>query len=83
MQQPYTTVKAFHENDVEMEKDGETMRVKPFQTVILASGMLSVQGPDETIRNLVPRVETIGDAKEVQDIFSAVQAGYDLALQNG
>jgi len=62
---PHTTVKAFHSNDVEMEKDGETVRLKPFQTVILSSGMLSAKGPDEKILNLVPKIETIGDAKDV------------------
>ncbi len=78
---PHTTVKAFNSNDVEMEKDGEKLRLEPFQTVILASGMLPAQGPDEMIPNLVPNIETIGDAKNVQDIFTAVHAGYDLAVR--
>ncbi len=80
---PHTTVKAFNKNDVEMEKDGESVRLEPFQTVILSSGMLSGKGPDEKSLKAVPNTETIGDAKDVQDIFSAVHAGYELAVKYG
>ncbi len=78
---PHTTVKAFKSDHVEMEKDGEKLSVKPFQTVILASGMLPAPGPDEDMLSQVSKVEIIGDAGQVQDIFSAVHAGYDLALK--
>ena len=43
--------------------------------------MLSMEGPDDEILNAVPKTEIIGDAKEVQDIFNAVHAGYGLALK--
>jgi hypothetical protein len=43
--------------------------------------MRSAAGPDEEIVNAVTRMEVIGDAREVHDIFSAVHAGYDLALK--
>jgi len=76
---PHTTVKAFLPNIVVIEQDGVMMSVEPFQTVILASGMVPVPGTDEEIRRLVSQIETIGDADEVRDIFSAVQAGYRLA----
>ena len=78
---PHTTVKAFLEKSVDIDQDGVRMSLEPFQTVILASGMVSAQGPDEEIRKSVPNIEVIGDAREVQDIFSAVQAGYQLALR--
>jgi 2,4-dienoyl-CoA reductase-like NADH-dependent reductase (Old Yellow Enzyme family)/thioredoxin reductase len=78
---PHTTVKAFREKSVEIEKDGKKMSLEPFQSVILASGMQSVSGPDEQITNAVPMMEIIGDARDVQDIFSAVHAGYNLALK--
>lgn len=51
----------------------------PFQTVILVSGMRTAPGPSEYIQKAVPKLEIIGDANEVQDIFSAVHAGYELA----
>ncbi len=80
---PHTTVKEFNMDAVEMEKDGEKLRLEPFQTIILASGMLPAKRPDEKILSLVPNMETIGDAKDVQDIFTAVHAGYDLAVRYG
>ena len=55
------------------------MSLEPFQTVILASGMVSAPGPNDEICRSVPKIEIIGDAGEVQDIYSAVQAGYRLA----
>ncbi|MGE0085244.1 MAG: FAD-dependent oxidoreductase [Desulfococcaceae bacterium] len=76
---PHTAVKAFRADSVEMEQDGEKKSLKPFQTVILASGMRSVPGPGEEIMKSVPKVEIIGDALNVQDIFTAVHAGYELA----
>ena len=76
---PHTTVKAFMEKSVDIEQDGVRMSLEPFDTVILASGMRSAPGPDEEIRKLAPRIEVIGDALEVLDIFSATRAGYQLA----
>jgi hypothetical protein len=38
-------------------------------------------GPDEEIRRLVSNIDIIGDAREVQDIFGATRAGYQLALK--
>jgi hypothetical protein len=57
------------------------MILEPFQTVILASGMRSAQGPDDEIRKAVAAVEVIGDAAEVMDIYAAVHAGYGIALK--
>jgi 2,4-dienoyl-CoA reductase-like NADH-dependent reductase (Old Yellow Enzyme family)/thioredoxin reductase len=78
---PHTTVKAFMEKSVDIEQEGVRMSLEPFQTLILASGMVSAQGPDEQIRNMVSRIEIIGDAREVEDIFSATRAGYELAAR--
>ena len=78
---PHTTVKAFLENSVDIEQDGSGISLEPFQTVILASGMISAPGPDEDIRKSASQIEMIGDALEVQDIFSAVKAGYELATK--
>jgi 2,4-dienoyl-CoA reductase-like NADH-dependent reductase (Old Yellow Enzyme family)/thioredoxin reductase len=76
---PHTTVKEFQTDSVVVEQDGERLTLEPFQTVILSSGMLPELSPDESIRKAVPSVEIIGDAKQVQDIFSAVHAGYEVA----
>lgn len=78
---PHTRVRAFKPDGVDVEQDGQRRALAPFQTVILASGMRPAPGPDETIRDQVPFVEVIGDARQVQDIFTAVRAGYDLAAR--
>jgi pyruvate/2-oxoglutarate dehydrogenase complex dihydrolipoamide dehydrogenase (E3) component len=78
---PHTAVKSFRPDRVEVEKDGERLSLEPFQTVILSSGMLSAPGPAGDLVKGIPKIEIIGDAREVQDIFSAVHAGYDLALR--
>ncbi|MGD8386041.1 MAG: FAD-dependent oxidoreductase [Desulfobacteraceae bacterium] len=76
---PRTTVKGFQDGAVDLEQEGTRMSVEPFQTVILASGLLSTPGPDEALRSLVSDVEIIGDAAEVKDIFTAVHEGYRVA----
>ncbi len=78
---PHTAVKAFKPDAVVVEQDGKEKILEPFQTVILASGMRSAPGPGEDIRAAVARIEIIGDANQVQDIFSAVQAGYQVACK--
>ena len=76
---PHTAVKEFKTDSVAVEQDGERLTLEPFQTVILSSGMLPALNPDESIRKSVAKIEVIGDANQVQDIFSAVHAGYELA----
>jgi len=78
---PHTTVKSFNKEGVLIEKDSEQLILKPFQTVILASGMLSAPGADDTIKAAVDEIEVIGDAHQVRDIYSAIQSGYELALK--
>jgi 2,4-dienoyl-CoA reductase-like NADH-dependent reductase (Old Yellow Enzyme family)/thioredoxin reductase len=76
---PHTTVKGFLPQTVDIEQDKVRMSLEPFQTVILSSGTVPAPGPDEEIKEIVPKVEIIGDAREPQDIFTAVQAGYTVA----
>jgi len=78
---PHTAVKTFTADNVTVEKDGEPLTLAPFQTVILASGMLPAAAPDKGISEAVSNIEVIGDAAQVSDIFSAVHAGYELALK--
>ncbi len=76
---PHTTVKKLSADSVAVEQDGEAKTLDAFQTVILASGMNSAAAPPEDVKAGVSKLEIIGDAAQVQDIFSAVHAGYDLA----
>ncbi len=61
------------------EQDGKKIVLKSFASVILASGMLPSNAPGETLCEAAAAVEVIGDARKVQDIFTAVHAGYALA----
>jgi NADPH-dependent 2,4-dienoyl-CoA reductase/sulfur reductase-like enzyme len=79
---PRTTVKAFLSDSVNIESDGTGMSLEPFQTIILATGMAPRAEPGTEIRRCVAEVETIGDAREVLDIFTAVRAGYQVALNH-
>jgi len=78
---PHTAVKAFSPGAVDVEQDGIRKSLEPFQTVILASGMVPAPAPDEEIRKNVSKIEMIGDARDVQDIFTATQAGYQTATR--
>ncbi len=78
---PHTTVKSLGSEGVEVIQDEENKTLAAFQTVILAAGMRSAAAPDEGINKAVANVEILGDAREVQDIFNAVHAGYDLACR--
>ena len=77
---PHTAVKQFEADAVQVQTDGEEISLEPFQTVILASGLRSSTGPGEAITGSVSKVEIIGDALDVKDIYSATKAGYQLAL---
>jgi len=78
---PHTTVKTFTKDGVDVEIEAEIKRLEPFQTVILAFGMLPATSPNDSIQGLVSNIEVIGDAREVNDIYHAVQAGYELACK--
>jgi hypothetical protein len=43
--------------------------------------MLSAPEPDDGIKKLIANIEIIGDARNVQDTFTAVHAGYELACK--
>ncbi len=77
----HTAVKSFTQDTVEIEQDGIRKSLEPFQTVVLASGMVRAPGPDEEILKAVSKIEIIGDARDVKDIFTAMQAGYQLAMR--
>jgi len=76
---PNTTVKDFNQQDVVVDSDGQPLNLESFQTVILASGMLPEANPDETIGKLISKIDVIGDANSVADIYSAIHQGYEIA----
>ena len=78
---PHTAVKLLSPDKVVVEKDGELVEIKPVETVIFCSGMLSMPEPNEKLQPYVNKIEIIGDAARVMDIYSAIHAGYDLAIK--
>ena len=78
---PHTAVKSIGPDKAIVEKDGELVNLDPFQTIILCSGMLSDPEPGKDIQKHVEATEIIGDAAQVLDIYSAMHAGYDLAVK--
>ncbi len=76
---PNTTVKEFTDSEVIIERDGQSSTLKPFEMVILASGMVPVDSPNSIIGKSISSIEVIGDAAEVGDIYSAIHQGYELA----
>ena len=77
---PHTTVKSLAADKTVVEKDGERIVLQAFQTIILCAGMLPMPGPGDELENHVPTTEIIGDAAQVMDIYSAIHAGYDIAV---
>jgi len=69
MFEEFKTIRTFFSDTVEIEQEGIRKFLDPFHTVVLASGMVSTPAPDEEIRKSVSKIEIIGDAREVKDIF--------------
>ncbi len=78
---PHTAVKTLNADKAIVEKEGEALELEAFQTVVLCSGMLPMPGPGEELNKHVNTTEIIGDAAQVLDIYSAIHAGYDLAVK--
>ena len=78
---PHTAVKTLSADKAIVDKEGEPLELEAFQTVVLCSGMLSMPEPDEELNKQVNATEIIGDAAQVLDIYSAIHAGYDLAVK--
>jgi hypothetical protein len=66
---------------VRVQTKGEETTLRVFDTVILCAGMVPRGEPPREMVEMVKRAETVGDALDVKDIYSAVHAGYELALK--
>ncbi|MBU2515131.1 FAD-dependent oxidoreductase [bacterium] len=78
---PKTTVRAFTQNGVTIEKEKDTINLEPFQTIILASGMKPPGAPNSLIAKSIANIEVIGDANTIGDIYSAIHQGYEIACK--
>jgi NADPH-dependent 2,4-dienoyl-CoA reductase/sulfur reductase-like enzyme len=77
---PHTTVKGFEPGRVMVEKDGEAIESGTLRYGHFRFGHALRTRPRTAIQQAVPSVAVIGDAENVMDIYSAVHAGYSLAL---
>jgi 2,4-dienoyl-CoA reductase-like NADH-dependent reductase (Old Yellow Enzyme family)/thioredoxin reductase len=78
---PLTTVLAFKNGDVRMHTVDHETELPSFDTVILCAGMLSQGEAPQEVSGKAGKKEVVGDAYEVRDIYSAVRAGYELAMK--
>ncbi len=80
---PNTTVLKFAEDSVEYKHEGKDGKWKPFDTIIVASGMNPENELYNTLKEKGKDVDVIGDADKPADIYSATHAGYNLACEKG
>lgn len=76
-----TVVIEFKEGEVLLEEKEKSIRLPSFDWIFIATGLRSRPGPAESLMKKVKKVITIGDAKEVADIYAATQAGYRAAME--
>jgi 2,4-dienoyl-CoA reductase-like NADH-dependent reductase (Old Yellow Enzyme family)/thioredoxin reductase len=79
---PRTTILEFTNGHVRVQTPDKEIELPSFDTVILCTGMLPQGEPfGETVAKGQEH-EVVGDACEVKDIYSAVRAGYELAMKH-
>jgi len=78
---PLTTVLAFNKDHVRIRTKDQETTLPAFSTVILCAGMAPQGDAPPHVSQKGCRLEVVGDASEVRDIYSAVRAGYELAMK--
>jgi NADPH-dependent 2,4-dienoyl-CoA reductase/sulfur reductase-like enzyme len=78
---PLAAVLRFTDEGVWIRRAEQEQMLEKFDTVIVCAGMTPAEGPPPEVKNEVKSIEVIGDARETADIYTAVKAGYELALK--
>ncbi len=73
-------IKAFYADGVTYEKDGETVGLRGFDSVVLAMGRVAYNPLEAELRGTVPELYVIGDAEKAGKIFEATDRAAELAL---
>jgi len=76
---PETTVLAFEGDGVQVSVRGERRKLSPFDTVLVASGMLPDRELVEDLQAAGIAHTVVGDAGGPADIYAATRAGYEVA----
>jgi NADH dehydrogenase FAD-containing subunit len=63
------------------EKDGKSGSFEPFDSVIIATGLISESEVVKRVKESGVEFSVIGDAKEVADVYKATTEGYKKALE--
>ena len=66
---------------VQVSRDGEVIRLGPFDNVILAGGMRPVNGLAGELEGMVGSLSVVGDAVAVRTVLEAIEEGYEAALE--
>jgi hypothetical protein len=79
---PLTTVLEFKNDHVRIRNKDQETELPLFDAVIFCAGMLPQGEAPQEVTRKAGQQEVVGDAYEVGDIYSAVHAGYELAMKH-
>ena len=75
------TIEEFHEDGVTCTKDGETIDLRGFDSVVLAMGRVAYNPLEEELKDTAPEIHVLGDAVEAGKVFAATSSAAELALK--
>jgi NADPH-dependent 2,4-dienoyl-CoA reductase/sulfur reductase-like enzyme len=77
-----STVTAVREDgSIESVQDGEQKVLGPFESIVLAGGMRSVNGLVAELQGIVSNLQSVGDANSVRTALEALEEGYEAGLK--
>lgn len=74
-----STVKEITSEEVIIERNGTQESLQGFDHILLACGAKSVDTLSENLKNKIPQVHIIGDAKSPQKALEAIREGFEIA----
>ena len=78
-----TKILSFEKDGVLYEKDNKIDKIPKFDTVIFATGLVSDDSVSKYLDSIGVAYKTIGDAKNVANIYKATIDGYEAAVSDG
>lgn len=78
-----TKILSFEKDGVLYEKEGKTDKMPRFDTVIIATGLISDESTGRYLDAIGISYKAIGDAKNVANIYEATKEGYEAAVSDG
>lgn len=78
---PGTTVKHIYKDGADCEKDGQQIKLRGFDRVVLALGVRAFNPLEEELKDVVKELEVIGDASRAGDAVEAIYRGAVLGTE--